>query len=79
MAKIKEYGFYRVYESIQSAMASVNALLDANTIGAMIKMDLCITLVQSLALNKSVSLINVSFFIICKVKVQFATFISHSP
>lgn len=52
MAKIKKYGFYRVCESIHRIMPGVNALLDANTIVAMIQVGLGIISVQCLALDR---------------------------
>lgn len=52
MAKIKKYGFYRVCESINRIMPGVNALLDANTIVAMMQVGPGIISVQCLALDR---------------------------
>lgn len=80
MAKMK-YGFYRVYESIHIIMAGINALLGANTIVAMIDIILVLSwyyLSSKSGSRQAVSLLNVSIFTICKVKLLLATFISHA-
>lgn len=59
-------------------MACVNAFLDANTITAMIKRGLGILISLKSGSRQADSLLNVSFFITCKVKLLFATVISHA-
>lgn len=62
-----------VYESIHRTMAGANALLDANAIVAMIKRSPVIIIRSKLVSSLAASHLHVSFFIICKVKLLFAT------
>lgn len=77
MTKIKKDGFYMVCESVHRILAGVNALLDANIRIAMIKGSLGIITSSKCGYRQAISPPNVSFFIICKVKLLlYATFIS---
>lgn len=61
-----------MYESTHRIMAGVNAFLDANSIAAMIKRHLGIIISSKSGSQQADSLLNVTCFIICKVKLLFA-------
>lgn len=59
-------------------MAGVGAFLDANTVAAMIKRGLGIAISSKSGSRQADSLLNVSFFITCRVELLFAPLITHA-